>query len=109
MTVYIFIEYLKMFQSSPLSSDSSLSSPCTPPLTPSSAASRSHPVPPRLHGTGVDPSLLVGKVLTRLSRSPKHPTLTLDFSDNTTFQILVDGYDPVHRCVLITCAHGNSG
>jgi hypothetical protein len=23
--------------------------------------------------------------------------LTLDFADNTTFQILVDGYDPVHR------------
>lgn len=30
-------------------------------------------------------------------RSCNHPALTLDFSDNTTFQILVDGYDPVHR------------
>jgi hypothetical protein len=38
----------------------------------------------------------VGKVLTRVRRSPKHPTVTLDFSDNTTFQILVDGYNPLH-------------
>lgn len=56
-------------------------------------------MPLRLQSLGVDPSLLVGKVLTKISRSSKHPTLTLDFSDNTTFQILVDGYDPVHRCV----------
>lgn len=67
---------------------------CTPPLP---SKPRRRPVPLRLQSLGVDPSLLVGKVLTKLSRSSKHPTLTLDFSDNTTFQILVDGYDPVHR------------
>lgn len=70
---------------------------CTP--LPSPSRSRCRPVPLRLQSLGVDPSLLVGKVLRKLSRSSKHPTLTLDFSDNTTFQILVDGYDPVHRCV----------
>jgi hypothetical protein len=32
-------------------------------------------------------------------RSSNHPTLTLDFTDNTTFQVLVDGYDPLHRGV----------
>ncbi|KAG1867378.1 hypothetical protein F4604DRAFT_1927690 [Suillus subluteus] len=69
---------------------------CTSPL-PSPSKSRRRPVPLRLQSLGIDPSLLVGKVLTKLSRSLKHPTLTLDFSDNTTFQILVDGYDPVHR------------
>lgn len=89
-----------MFQSSPSCSDTSLSRSCTPPSTPSSSQSRSRPVSLRLRSIGVKPSLLVGKVLTRLSRSRKHPTLTLDFSDNTTFQILVDGYDPVHRYVL---------
>ncbi|OAX41070.1 hypothetical protein K503DRAFT_736344 [Rhizopogon vinicolor AM-OR11-026] len=81
-----------MVQSSPSSSDLSSSLCTTPP--PSSSKSR-RPLRPR--SIGVDPSLLVGKVLMRLSRSLKHPTLTLDFSDNTTFQVLVDGYDPVHR------------
>jgi len=101
-SIDIFI--LSMVQSSPSCSDIS-SCPCTPPLLPSSSSkSRRHPVP---RSMGVDPSLLVGKVLTRLSRSLKHPTLTLDFADNTTFQILVDGYDPVHRCVL-SYAHRNS-
>ncbi|KAH7929893.1 hypothetical protein BV22DRAFT_1001960 [Leucogyrophana mollusca] len=63
---------------------------------PSPTKSRRRPVPLRLHSIGVDPHLLVGKVLTRLSRSPKHPALTLDFADNTTFQVLIDGYDPIH-------------
>ncbi|KAG1770483.1 hypothetical protein EDD22DRAFT_866210, partial [Suillus occidentalis] len=65
---------------------------CAPPLP--SQKPRRRPVPLRLQSLGV------GKVLTKLSRSSKHPTLTLDFSDNTTFQILVDGYDPVHRWVF---------
>ncbi|EGN99816.1 hypothetical protein SERLA73DRAFT_180038 [Serpula lacrymans var. lacrymans S7.3] len=74
------------------------SRPCTPsPISPTK--SRRPPVPLRLQSVGIDPSLIVGKVLTRISRSPKHPTLTLDFSDHTTFQILVDGYDPVYRGV----------
>jgi hypothetical protein len=43
---------------------------------------------------GVDPANLVGKVLTRIRGSPIHPSLTLVFSDKTSFQVLVDGYDP---------------
>lgn len=38
----------------------------------------------------------MGKVLTKVRRSPNHPTLTLDFADNTTFQVLIEGYDPMH-------------
>lgn len=36
-------------------------------------------------------------MLKRARRSTTHPAVTLDFSDATSFQILVDGYDPVHR------------
>ncbi|KAJ8077229.1 hypothetical protein AAF712_004118 [Marasmius tenuissimus] len=43
---------------------------------------------------GINPSQLIGKVLTRARRSPDHPALTLDFSDSTSFQVLVDGYNP---------------
>ncbi len=43
----------------------------------------------------VDPQTLVGKTLTGVRRSSNHPTLTLDFSDHTTYQILVDGYNPL--------------
>lgn len=52
-----------------------------------------HLIHPTLHPA------IVGKTLTRIRRSAKHPTLTLDFSDKSTFQVLVDGYDPVHRGV----------
>ncbi|KAF8844651.1 hypothetical protein BDN67DRAFT_962581 [Paxillus ammoniavirescens] len=58
---------------------------------------RRRPIPLRLNSIGVDPSVLVGKVLTRISRSSKHPSMQLHFSDDTTYQILVDGYDPIHR------------
>lgn len=57
---------------------------------------RRRPVPLRLDSLGVDPSILVGKVLTRIRRSSKHPSMQLHFSDHTTYQILVDGYDPIH-------------
>ncbi|KAJ4483200.1 hypothetical protein J3R30DRAFT_3655587 [Lentinula aciculospora] len=43
---------------------------------------------------GIDPDELIGKTLTRISRSTTHPSLTLDFDDHTTAQILVDGYSP---------------
>src|ERR1700722_95200 len=77
---------------SPVSTNSSDYSACP---SPSKMSGRR---PSRgLNAVGIDPADLVGKVLTRVRRSPPHPTLTLDFSDNTTFQILVDGYDPVHR------------
>ncbi|KDQ53452.1 hypothetical protein JAAARDRAFT_39136 [Jaapia argillacea MUCL 33604] len=86
----------------------------TPPTTDSlslhsaSSSSSSHPPPSptkrrvqpaglRIDTIGVDPSVIIGKTLTRVRRSPTHPALTLDFSDNTTFQILVDGYDPIHK------------
>lgn len=45
----------------------------------------------------IDPSEVIGKVLQRARRSSAHPALMLDFSDNTTVQVLVDGYDPAHR------------
>lgn len=53
----------------------------------------------RLQAIGVDPHILVGKTLTYVRRSPTHPSLTLSFSDGTSFRILVDGYDPIHRGV----------
>ncbi|KAF8575109.1 hypothetical protein K439DRAFT_1370753 [Ramaria rubella] len=54
------------------------------------------PVPPslRLDTLGVNPSSLIGKVLRRVVRSPRHPTITLQFADSTVFQIHVEGYNP---------------
>jgi hypothetical protein len=49
--------------------------------------------------SSIDPGAIVGKVLKKVRRSSTHPVLTLDFADNTTFQILVDGYDPIHKGV----------
>ena len=57
------------------------------------------PLPLPLQVVGMDPGIIVGKVLTRISRSQKHPCMQLHFADDTCYQILVDGYDPVHRCV----------
>ena len=57
---------------------------------------RRHPVPLRLDSVGIDPSILTGKVLTKIQRSSKHPSIQLHFADDTAYQILVDGYDPVH-------------
>ncbi|KAL0577632.1 hypothetical protein V5O48_004357 [Marasmius crinis-equi] len=48
---------------------------------------------------GTDPSQLIGKVLTRARRSADHPALTLDFSDSTSYQVLVDGYNPRQKGV----------
>ncbi|KAJ3933191.1 MAG: hypothetical protein NXY57DRAFT_999826 [Lentinula lateritia] len=71
---------------SSVSSTSSASSPSKrrfrlPPLT------RRDPV-------GIDPDELIGKKLIRISRSSVHPSLTLDFDDHTSAQVLVDGYSP---------------
>lgn len=63
---------------------------------PSPMKSRRRPVPLRLESVGVDPSTLVGKVLTNIRRSSRHPSMQLRFSDDTTYQILVDGYNPTH-------------
>ncbi|KII92160.1 hypothetical protein PLICRDRAFT_463139 [Plicaturopsis crispa FD-325 SS-3] len=63
---------------------------------PSPTKARRRPAALRLNSIGVDPDEVIGKTLTRVRRSAKHPTLTLDFSDNTTFQVLIDGYDPTH-------------
>lgn len=54
---------------------------------------------PRIELTlySLDPSSIIGKQLKRVSRSASHPVLTLDFTDDTTFQVRVDGYDPIHR------------
>ncbi|KAI0785621.1 hypothetical protein C8Q75DRAFT_882321 [Abortiporus biennis] len=50
----------------------------------------------RLNPIGIHPSEMIGKVLKRISRSDKHPTVTLYFTDNTSFQIRVDGYNPMY-------------
>ncbi|KAG1716413.1 hypothetical protein ID866_765 [Astraeus odoratus] len=71
--------------------------PATTPPPPSPTNTRRRPVPLRLQSIGIDPSVLVGKMLIRISRSPKHPCMQLHFADDTSYQILVDGYDPIHR------------
>ncbi|EIN11849.1 hypothetical protein PUNSTDRAFT_99128 [Punctularia strigosozonata HHB-11173 SS5] len=76
----------------------SSSSPPRPSHSPTKR-NRYQPDTLRLQPLGIDPSELVGKVLTRVRRSPNHPNLTLDFADKTSYQIRVDGYDPVHRGV----------
>lgn len=73
-----------------------VASPSEPPPSPTKLRAKPSPL---LQSVGVHPSLLVGKVLTHVRRSSTHPALTLGFSDGTSFQILVDGYDPVHRGV----------
>ena len=45
---------------------------------------------------GVDPSEMVGKVLTSIRRSAAHPALTLHFADRTAYQVRIDGYSPAH-------------
>lgn len=44
----------------------------------------------------IDPFDIVGKTMRRARLSVSHPAATFDFTDGTTFQILVDGYDPAH-------------
>jgi len=83
------------FNSSESSAGSSTSSSPPPSPTKSRAKARSL----RLHSIGEDPAVLVGKTLTFVRRSAAHPNITMGFSDGTTFRLLVDGYDPVHRGV----------
>lgn len=42
----------------------------------------------------VAPVSLVGKTLVQVRRSPNHPSITLHFSDKSSYQIRVDGYNP---------------
>ena len=42
----------------------------------------------------VAPVSLAGKTLVQVHRSPNHPSITLHFSDNSSYQIRVDGYNP---------------
>ena len=42
----------------------------------------------------VGPGSLVGKTLVQVRRSPSHPSITLRFSDGSSYQIRVDGYNP---------------
>lgn len=76
---------------SPLSSKSSPSSPSSP------ASRRKQPPPGPADSIGIDPDQIVGKVLLHIRQSPTHPAVTLRFADNTTYQVRVDGYDPVYR------------
>lgn len=41
---------------------------------------------------GVEPSSIQGKTLVNIRRSASHPCLTLHFDDESSYQILVDGY-----------------
>ncbi|KAJ7680512.1 hypothetical protein DFH06DRAFT_1464693 [Mycena polygramma] len=59
--------------------------------------SRPRPPPLRLDHVGINPADLIGKALKSVRRSEKHPSLTLAFADGTRVQIMVDGYDPVHK------------
>ncbi|TEB37396.1 hypothetical protein FA13DRAFT_1726486 [Coprinellus micaceus] len=45
---------------------------------------------------GIDPSDIIGKVVKQVRKSCTHPTVTIDFDDDTSVQIRVDGYDPRH-------------
>lgn len=85
--------------SSSTSNTSDLPFPTT--LAPPSPTKRVRAPPDslRLQSIGIDPTELIGKVLTRIRRSSTHPNLTLDFADKTSYQIRVDGYDPIHRGV----------
>lgn len=76
-----------------------LSSPMKLPPSGRSSPSKSdrdrpHPPSLRLDRLGINPSSLVGKVLRRVVRSPRHPTITLEFADSTVFRIQVEGYHP---------------
>ena len=42
----------------------------------------------------VNPVSLVGKTLVQVRRSPNHPSITLNFSDKSSYQIRIDGYNP---------------
>jgi hypothetical protein len=78
-----------------------------PPLSSSSESRPSAAPPPnqsrkqssslRRDSIGVDPDRIVGKVLVHIRRSPAHPAVTLHFADRSSYQIRIDGYDPVHR------------
>ena len=43
---------------------------------------------------GISPCDMTGKMLRSIRPSESHPALTLQFSDNTTYQVRVDGYNP---------------
>ncbi|VDB96496.1 unnamed protein product [Peniophora sp. CBMAI 1063] len=45
---------------------------------------------------GIDPSVLNGCIITRIVRSRTHPAVSLYTLDGRSFQVRVDGYDPVH-------------
>ncbi|TFY74155.1 hypothetical protein EWM64_g9857 [Hericium alpestre] len=77
---------------SPSSSQSHLSTP--PPTPPRPVRKQPHQI--RLQPIGVDPNCIVGKVLTCVRRSPIHPSISLDFADDTTYQLRVDGYSPTY-------------
>ncbi|KAF9501900.1 hypothetical protein BDN71DRAFT_1438635 [Pleurotus eryngii] len=78
--------------SSDLSSISECSASRPPPVSPTKA--RQRPESLRLHSIGDNPSEITGKLLKSVRRSSKHPAITMEFSDHTTYQVLVDGYDP---------------
>jgi len=105
-------------------SDSSSSSLGTPPSSvPSSPTNlksgRSNGVRLDPAPDEVDPISLIGKTLIGVRRSPTHPNVVLLFSDKSSFQIRVDGYNPQYpgikkeielsqRCAEVFPARGGS-
>ncbi|KAI0081247.1 hypothetical protein K474DRAFT_1635942 [Panus rudis PR-1116 ss-1] len=90
-----------MPQSSPSPPSSDISEPLTPPPCQSPARKLTFSIPRKGESfddaaLGLSPSVLVGRVLKRVSRSSTHPVITLYFTDNTTYQVRVDGYDPMY-------------
>ncbi|KAJ8509057.1 hypothetical protein ONZ45_g8725 [Pleurotus djamor] len=85
-----------MYSSTSDTSSDRLSSTSSTTPPPSPTKSRQRPQSQSIVTIGDEPSALVGKVLRSVKRSPKHPVITMDFTDNTSYQIRIDGYDPQH-------------
>lgn len=95
---------MSLYSCASSSTDSSLPSPVFPTRktsTPtdhsrSNSSRRKQGVSMGLNPLGVSPSDMIGKVLKRISRSQSHPTITFHFTDNTTYQVRVEGYNPMY-------------
>ncbi|KAK7687057.1 hypothetical protein QCA50_009557 [Cerrena zonata] len=48
----------------------------------------------RIDTLGISPTEMIGRQLKRITRSATHPVITFYFTDDTSFQVRVDGYNP---------------
>ncbi|GJJ06352.1 hypothetical protein Clacol_000543 [Clathrus columnatus] len=60
----------------------------------STKKSKPLPTPLRQNISGVNPSILIGKVLQKIVRSSRHPMIKFHFSDSSVYQVHVEGYHP---------------